>query len=273
MAGDQRGQFGSRYPVQPADRVAAARRGHRRGPVLAAADHSDLDGRPGDPAQRGTDDRPPLQGRVQAVEHNPQRLAGVLLAASRPGRQMPCRWCAYRHYHRPGLVPFGQPGQVLLGVHDHNVGCAQGAGVDHPQQGLAGDPAESPVPRGVAGTGEVIERNRYLAEDELSEVDVEVTEVADQHHIRYGHPAGGTGQRRPAPGEADCQGRRSPRVRQHVHSGRRVQVQRCVAFGHVYPVSLQALGDRGDSRMQRRVIGAKQQCAHDFFTLVFRSCQ
>ena len=262
MSGDQRGQFVGGHPVQPADPIARSRGRHGRGLVLAVSDHRDLDGCPGQPVQRGTDDRRPLQGGVQAVEHHPQRPVGVL-ALSGPGRQMPRRWCAHRYHHRPDPMPCGQAGQVLLGVHDDDVGGPQRGRVDRPQQEPARDPAQSPVPPGVTGPGEMVEHHRYSAKQQPGQVDVEMTEVADQHHIRCGRPARGPGQGRPALCEADQQSTSSPRVRQHVHSGRGVQTQRRVAFGHVDPAGPQPFGDRGDPRVHRGVISTKQQSAHD----------
>ena len=66
------------------------------------------------------------------------------------------------------------------------------------------------------------------------------------------------------------QGRRPPRVGQHVHPGRRVQAQRRVALGHVRPACPQALRDRGDPRVHRGVIGAEQENTHNVCTVPAR---
>ena len=185
------------------------------------------------------------------------------------GGLMPRGRGAYRHDNRSPLVPLGQRGQVLGGVHHDDVGGPKRGGVDHPQQHLAWSAVQPPVTSGVAGTDQVVEHDRHLsaAEEQPGQVNVEMTEIADHHRVGCRHPAGHPGQRQPAAGEPGQQAARSPRARQHVHPGGGVKAERYVALRDVEPARGQALGDRRDPRVHRGVIGAENDDAHDGRTI------
>jgi len=120
-------------------------------------------------------------------------------------------------------VPFRQGGPVLLGVHHDDVGGPQGGGIDHLEHGVARSAVQLAVPPGLTGAGEVIEHHLRPAEQQLRQVDVEVAQIADEHHIGGGHAARHPGQRQPAPPQPGQEGRRAARAGQHADPGRRVQ--------------------------------------------------
>ena len=280
VARDEGRQVRGGHPVQPADGAVGPGGGSRRWGVLAVTDHGDLDGFPGEQAQRGADDRGPLQRGVEAVEHHAQR-AGIgparhiprtrrarnRRARNRRARGEPGRRGPHRDHHGPPPVPPGQRGPVLLGVHQHGIGGPQCRGVDQPEQRLARAAVQPPVPARVAGAGQVIEDDGHSAEQQPRQMHVEVTEVAHQHRVRYGHAASRPGQRGPPPGHPHQQGRRAPRVGQHRHPACGVQAQRRVAFCHLDPAVPQARAERGNSWVQGGVISAEKNHAHGFGTL------
>ena len=208
-------------------------------------------GSPASRAEGGADDRGALQRGVQAVEHHPQR-PGRVAQVGGPRRRVPRGRRADRTTTARARCRSGRAARCSS-VSTTMMSAARSAAASIiSQQGVARAAVQPPVPPGVAGADEVIEHHRRPAEKQPRQMHVEVAQIADQHHVGCGHPAGSPDQRQPPPPEPGQQGRRPPRLASMSDPGRGVQAERRVALRHLGPACPQALRDRGDPRVRRR---------------------
>ena len=215
---DQGGQVRGGHPVQPANAGVGCGSGSRGGGILAATDHGDLDGRPGQQAQRRADDRGPLQRGVQAVERHAQRARigpGRHVPRARRARGEPGGRGAHRDHHGAPRYRAGSAARCSS-VSTTTTSAARSAGrVDEPEHDLPEPAIEAAIPAGVAGADEVVQDHRDPAEQQPGQVHVEVAEVTDDHGVGPRPAPGRAGKRRPAGRQPEQQQRSPPGPGQH----------------------------------------------------------
>ncbi len=97
-----------------------------------------------------------------------------------------CR--THRHHHRAGARRPGQLGELLVGVHHHDVGPRQRRTVDQVQQAIGGAGVETPVTHGVGEADQVVQHELGAPPQQTGQVHVQVAHVADHHDVGSGDP-------------------------------------------------------------------------------------